>query len=149
MLAEEKKKRPLENLRVGQESPSPTPGADGKTKDLAPKGRSTEIAGRAVGVGKTSVDRAIEAKKEHPELFEKAKRGETTVTAASEGRTPKAESAVPLLSAGAGFLGGPVSSPAGNPRLFFQSLFLFLFSILCLVLGLHRSSAGVVTVETF
>ena len=81
------------------------PGTDQKTKDLAPKGRSTEIAGRAVGVGKTSVDRAIEAKKEHPELFEKAKRGETTVTAASEGRTPKAESAVPLLSAGAGFLG--------------------------------------------
>ena len=59
MLIEEAKKRKLAMLQKGQESPSVPGGADGKTKDLAPKGRSTEIAGRAVGVGKTSVDSAI------------------------------------------------------------------------------------------
>lgn len=43
MLIEEKKKRSLENLRVGQESPLVPNGADGKTKDLAPTGRYVNL----------------------------------------------------------------------------------------------------------
>ena len=35
------------------------PGPGQETKDLAPKGRSSEIAAKAVGVGKTTVDSAI------------------------------------------------------------------------------------------
>ena len=56
MLAEEAKKRVAEKQFPHWTGP---PGPVQETKDLAPKGRSSEIAGRAVGVGKTSVERAI------------------------------------------------------------------------------------------
>lgn len=88
MLAKEAKKRQLASLRIGQESPSGPNGPDGKTKDLAPKGRARAIAAKALGVSETSVRRALQAKKIYPVLFEKVKRGETTVHAASEGRAP-------------------------------------------------------------
>ena len=62
MLAEEAKKRKKE----GQIPKLPVPpGPDLKTNDLAPTGRSREIAAKAVGVGATSVGRALQAKKKH------------------------------------------------------------------------------------
>ena len=51
MLSREAKERKLARLRRGQESPSAPPGADGKTKGLAPNGRSSEVAAKSVGVG--------------------------------------------------------------------------------------------------
>jgi len=85
MLAKEAKERQEKTQFPHRSGPH---GPDQKTKDLAPKRRSAEVVAEALGVGPTSVKRALRAKKKHPEDFEKAKRGETTVTAASEGRAP-------------------------------------------------------------
>lgn len=55
------------------------------------RGRSCEIAAKALDVGSTSVTRAITAKRDNPEGFQKAKRGEMTVTAAAAGHTEQSK----------------------------------------------------------
>ncbi|HMK23604.1 MAG TPA: ParB N-terminal domain-containing protein [Terriglobales bacterium] len=73
MLQEEARNRSNANLRHGSESPTWPTGYDGELK-----GRSVEIAGRALGIGATTVRRAAAVKKVAPELFEKMKKGEVT-----------------------------------------------------------------------
>lgn len=63
-----------------EESTSTPDGAEVRTG-------SNAVAARAVGIGETSVSRAVAAKRDNPEGFEKVKRGELTVTAAAEGHT--------------------------------------------------------------
>jgi hypothetical protein len=55
-------------------------------------GRSTEIAAKAVGVGRRTVERTMEVKRRDPGAFEKIKRGEVTPFAGtrlfSDGKAP-------------------------------------------------------------
>lgn len=80
LLAEEARARQLEPLKKGAESPSSPIGHNGS-------GRPREIAAKALDVGSSNVQRAQIAKRDNPEGFEKAKRGEMTVNAAAEGHT--------------------------------------------------------------
>lgn len=83
MLREEAEKRQLSGKRDDTLAPS------GAKVDDERSGRSAAIAARAVGVGETSVTRAVKAKRENPEGFEKVKRGELSVTAAADGHTER------------------------------------------------------------
>ena len=59
----------------------------------AVKGESTEIAGKAVGVGASTISHAKVVKAANPEAFERLKRGETTVSEEYEDtrETPRAK----------------------------------------------------------
>jgi len=83
LLAEEAKKRQAKTQLKSNEIRSTPNGVDAQSDHV---GASSHIAARALGIGSTSVDRALKAKRDYPELYEKAKRGEITVNAASKGR---------------------------------------------------------------
>ena len=78
MLVEEARTRQAASLKQNQQlSPSVPIDNDG-----AIKGRSSEIAGKAAGVGSSSVTRALQVKRADPALFEQIKRGTVTANAA-------------------------------------------------------------------
>lgn len=82
MLQEEAKERQLAALKQNRRVPSSPIGNDGRTKSAS--GRSVEMAAESFQVGTSSVNRAIEVKKHNPELLEKVKVGEITVSAAQQ-----------------------------------------------------------------
>lgn len=84
MLAEEAKKR-REATRFGTNSNGMRSVPIGAVGEIS--GPSREIAAKALGVGSGSVNRALIAKRDNPEGFEKARRGELTITAAANGYT--------------------------------------------------------------
>lgn len=75
--------------------------------------RSNAVAARTVGVGETSISRAMVAKRDNPEGFDKAKRGEMTVYAAADGHTEQ-----PKVGGNNGV--GDLKSELGKTRAFAQ-----------------------------
>jgi hypothetical protein len=84
MLADEAKARQREGGRRGGENKVmvsvPQPYSNNEPNEL--RGTSRDIAGRAVGVGGSSVGRAAILQRDAPEEFERVKKGEVTVGAA-------------------------------------------------------------------
>jgi hypothetical protein len=84
MLADEAKARQREGGRRGGENKVmvsvPQPYSNNEPNEL--RGTSRDIAGRAVGVGGSSVERAAILQRDAPEEFERVKKGEVTVGAA-------------------------------------------------------------------
>ena len=64
LLAQEAKKRQVATLKNQAHSSSAPIGSD---EDV---GRSRQVAAKALGIGATSVDRALVAKRDHPELYQ-------------------------------------------------------------------------------
>lgn len=91
LLQEEAKERQGGSGRFGSARLHAEPADKGR------EGRAANVAAKAAGVGETSVTYAIAAKRDNPEGFEKAKRGELTVSAAAEGHTapPKRGNGIP------------------------------------------------------
>lgn len=77
MLADEAKRRQISTLKNQTHSSLVPIGTN-------EEGRSRSVVGKMMGVGETSVSRAVRIKRENPQVFEQVKRGEISAWAADE-----------------------------------------------------------------
>lgn len=103
IFAAEAEKRRLGNLKKGAESPTASNEAIGKNggKPEAEMGRSTAVAAAAVGVSRSTIDRAVRRMKVNPEAHAAAKAGKKAAPKIEAGApgTPEYDKALERIEA--------------------------------------------------